>query len=58
MGHEFQHHNAQSDAETAGQVMLALMKDVKAKNPSELLSKANMVASRFVSPSVPTAPVT
>ncbi|SPE54966.1 putative Exonuclease [Verrucomicrobia bacterium] len=47
IGHEFQHHNAQSDAEAAGRVMLALMKNVQAQNPSQLLSKANMAASRF-----------
>jgi DNA polymerase-3 subunit epsilon len=47
IGHEFNHHHAQSDAEAAGRVLLAMMKHVSAKTPSELLKKAAMVARRF-----------
>jgi hypothetical protein len=37
IGHEFHHHNAQADAEAAGRMLLAMMKRVNAKTPSELL---------------------
>jgi DNA polymerase-3 subunit epsilon len=47
IGHKFHHHHAQSDAEAAGQVLLAMMKDASANTPAELLTKAGMVAGRF-----------
>ena len=47
IGHAFHHHHAQSDAEAAGRVLLAMMKCVSAKTPSELLKKAGMVPRRF-----------
>jgi DNA polymerase-3 subunit epsilon len=47
IGHEFNHHHAQSDAEAAGRVLLAMMKHVNANTPSELLQKADMVPRRF-----------
>jgi DNA polymerase-3 subunit epsilon len=47
IGHEFHHHNAKADAEAAGRVLLAMMKHVNAKTPSELLRKTGMVPRRF-----------
>lgn len=47
IGHEFQHHHAQSDAEAAGRVLLAMMKQANAKTPRELLQKAGMEAKRL-----------
>ena len=47
IGHEFHHHHAQSDAEAAGRVLLAMMKQVSANTPSELLQKAGMGPRRF-----------
>jgi DNA polymerase-3 subunit epsilon len=45
--HKFNHHNAQSDAEAAGRVLLAMMKYVNANTLSELLQKAGIVPRRF-----------
>jgi DNA polymerase-3 subunit epsilon len=47
IGHEFHHHHAQADAEAAGRVLLAMMKDASVNTPSELLQKAGLVARRF-----------
>jgi DNA polymerase-3 subunit epsilon len=47
IGHEFHHHHAQSDAETAGRVLLAMMKHVNVTTPSELLQKAGVVPRPF-----------
>jgi DNA polymerase-3 subunit epsilon len=47
IGHEFNHHHAQSDAEAAGRVLLAMMKYMGASSPSELLQKAGMMPMRF-----------
>ena len=47
IGHEFHHHHAQADAETAGRVLLAMMKQVSADTPRELLQRAGMVSKRF-----------
>jgi DNA polymerase-3 subunit epsilon len=47
IGHEFNHHHAQSDAEAAGRVLLAMMKQVNATTPRELLHKACMEPQRF-----------
>jgi DNA polymerase-3 subunit epsilon len=47
IGHKFNHHHAQSDAEAAGRVLLAMMKHMSANTPSELLRKAGMGPSRF-----------
>lgn len=43
IGHQFNHHHAQSDAEAAGHVLLAMMKQVNVKTPRELLQKAGLV---------------
>ena len=48
IGHQFNHHHAQSDAEAAGRVLLAMMKQVNANTPRELLQKMSMEAKRFV----------
>lgn len=47
IGLEFKHHHAQADAETAGRVLLAMMKQVKAGTPRELLQKTGMKPKRF-----------
>jgi len=47
IGHEFQHHNAQADAEAAGKVLLAMMKYTGAETLAELLQKARMARRRF-----------
>jgi hypothetical protein len=47
IGHDFNHHHAQSDAEAAGRVLLAMMKHVNAATPRELLSRAGMEPKRF-----------
>ena len=47
IGHEFNHHHAQADAEAAGRVLLAMMKHVNANTPRELLQKVNMEPKRF-----------
>ena len=43
----FNHHHAQADAEAAGRVLLAMMKQVNATTPRELLQKAGMEPKRF-----------
>ena len=47
IGHEFRHHHAQADAETAGRVLLAMMKHANANTPRELLQKAGLEPKRF-----------
>lgn len=47
IGHRFNHHHAQSDAEAAGRVLLAMMKHANVNTPSELLQKAGMAVKRF-----------
>jgi DNA polymerase-3 subunit epsilon len=47
IGHEFNHHHAQADAEAAGRVLLAMMKHAQATTPRELLQKARMEPNRF-----------
>jgi|GEM_PF-1818032 len=45
IGHQFHHHNARDDARAAGRVLLEMMKKMDAKPLSELLHKAEIVAS-------------
>lgn len=47
IGHQFQHHRAQSDAEAAGRVLLAVMKHANANTPCELLEKVGIEPRRF-----------
>jgi len=47
IGHQFNHHHAQADAEAAGRVLLAMMKQVNANTLRELLHKAGMEPRRF-----------
>lgn len=47
IGHDFNHHHAQADAEAAGRVMLAMMNLVKAGTARELLQAASVETSRF-----------
>jgi DNA polymerase III alpha subunit (gram-positive type) len=48
IGHQFNHHHAQSDAKAAGRVLLAMMKQVDASTPRELLGKVDMKPERFL----------
>jgi DNA polymerase-3 subunit epsilon len=47
VGHEFRHHHAQADAEAAGRVLLAMMRDANAKTPAELIGKAGVSLQHF-----------
>ena len=44
IGHDFNHHHAQADAEAAGRVMLAMMKRVNASTARALLEKTGLRA--------------
>jgi DNA polymerase-3 subunit epsilon len=47
IGHQFNHHHAQADAEAAGSVLLAMMKHAKANTPRELLQEMGLDMKRF-----------
>jgi DNA polymerase-3 subunit epsilon len=47
IGHEFQHHHAQADAEAAGRVLLAMMKHKNTASPRELLQITGLAPERF-----------
>jgi DNA polymerase-3 subunit epsilon len=47
ISHEFQHHNAQADAEAAGRVLLAMLKHVNATNAFRAVGEARSRTSRF-----------
>ncbi len=47
IGHQFNHHHAQADAEAAGRVFLAMMHHTNATTPEELLQAAGVAAKRF-----------
>ena len=47
IGHEFNHHHAQADAEAAGRVLLAMMRHANANTPHDLLQKAGLQLRRF-----------
>ena len=47
IGHKFNHHHAKDDAETAGRVLLAMMQQVNATTPRELLKKAGIEPKHF-----------
>ena len=47
IGHQFNHHHAQADAEAAGRVLLAMMQHTAATTPRELLQKVGMEPKRF-----------
>jgi DNA polymerase III subunit epsilon len=47
IGHEFHHHHAQADAETAGRVLLAIMKYVNAKALADLSLITGVTAQQF-----------
>jgi len=47
IGHKFNHHHAQSDAEAAGRVLLAMMKQVNATTLSGLLQNTGIELGRF-----------
>lgn len=46
IGHDFNHHHAQSDAEAAGRVMLAMMKHANTMTLAELCQKTGMMPER------------
>jgi DNA polymerase-3 subunit epsilon len=50
IGHKFNHHHAQADAEAAGRVLLAMMKHANANTPRELLEKVGVEPKRFCQP--------
>jgi DNA polymerase-3 subunit epsilon len=47
IGFDFQHHHAKADAEAAGRVLLAMMEQVNATTPRELLKKVGMEPKPF-----------
>jgi DNA polymerase-3 subunit epsilon len=47
IGLEFQHHHAQADAEAAGRVLLAMMKQTKVTATQELLQRTGIALERF-----------
>jgi DNA polymerase-3 subunit epsilon len=47
IGHDFNHHHAQADAEAAGRVLLAMMQHANVAAPRELLQKVGVPAKRF-----------
>ena len=47
IGHDFNHHHAQADAEAAGRVLLAMMKKANANTPRELLQMTGIEPKRF-----------
>jgi DNA polymerase-3 subunit epsilon len=47
IGHKFNHHHAQSDAEAAGRVLLAMMNKANVNTPRELLQKTGQELRRF-----------
>jgi DNA polymerase-3 subunit epsilon len=49
IGHTFQHHQAQADAEAAGRVLLAIMAHLGVNRLEELLSKTGIYAASFIS---------
>jgi DNA polymerase III subunit epsilon len=47
IGHDFNHHHAQADAEAAGRVLLAMMQHSQATTPRDLLQKTGQELRRF-----------
>ena len=47
IGHTFNHHHAQADAEAAGRVLLAMMKQLNVNTPPVLLQKTGMKPKPF-----------
>ncbi len=47
IGHQFNHHHAQSDAEAAGQVLLTVIRWASVTTPRELLEKAGIELKRL-----------
>ena len=47
IGHQFRHHNAQDDAETAGRVLYAMMREAIAATPIELASSLKIILGKF-----------
>ncbi len=47
IGHEFQHHHAQSDAEAAGRALLAMMEHLKISSLQELVAATGLEALPF-----------
>ena len=47
IGHDFNHHHAQADAEAAGRVLLAMLKHTNTSTAHDLLQKTRMESKRF-----------
>ena len=47
IGHQFQHHHAQADAEAAGRLLLAMMGHAKVQTPVELAASAGIGLGRL-----------
>jgi DNA polymerase-3 subunit epsilon len=47
IGHTFNHHDAQADAEAAGRVLLGMMKQVSVRSPGDLLRVASVQPANF-----------
>ncbi len=47
ISHDFNHHNAQADAQATGLVLLAMMQHASATTPRELLRKTGLEPKRF-----------
>lgn len=47
ISHEFNHHHAQADAEAAGLVLLAMMKQANLRTPDVLFQKTGVVSEHF-----------
>lgn len=53
VGHDFNHHNAQSDAEAAGWALLAMMKHMQVMTPVELAQMAKIQVMNFSQEKLP-----
>lgn len=47
IGHRFNHHNAQADAEACGRILLAMMKEKSIATPCELAAATGATVGRF-----------
>ncbi len=50
LGHEFHHHNAGEDAEAAGRVLMAMLRETRSKNLHDLIDGAGLQLGHFSIP--------
>lgn len=50
IGHDFRHHQAQADAETAGLVLLAMMQQTRVRSPRELAAAVDLEVRELAVP--------